>query len=266
VFSPFMRAHSAGDTREREPWSFGEPFTSINRKFIELRYRLMPYFYSAFWEHNRYGFPILRPMVMQEQEVAINHFRQDEFTFGDKILVCPVMDPGVKTRTVYLPKGDWYHYWTHEKLVGGTEIVVETPLDSMPIFVKAGSVIPESPVMQYVGEKQIEELLFQVYYAAYEVNSFFFEDYGETFAYEQDIYLEKKFVTTGDEHSMTITQSVEGLYTPRYENYEMKIIGLPFKPSKVLVDNKQIIKTTIDELERYRFKANKNFRMIQIFK
>ena len=266
VFSPFMRAHSAGDTREREPWSFGEPFTSINRKFIELRYRLMPYFYSAFWEHNRYGFPILRPMVMQEQEVTINHFRQDEFTFGDKILVCPVMDPGVKTRTVYLPKGDWYHYWTHEKLVGGTEIVVETPLDSMPIFVKAGSVIPESPVMQYVGEKQIEELLFQVYYAAYEVNSFFFEDYGETFAYEQDIYLEKKFVTTGDEHSMTITQSVEGLYTPRYENYEMKIIGLPFKPSKVLVDNKQIVKTTIDELERYRFKANKNFRMIQIFK
>jgi len=266
VFSPFMRAHSAGDTREREPWSFGEPFTSINRKFIELRYRLMPYFYSAFWEHNRYGFPILRPLVMQEQEVDINHFRQDEFTFGDKILVCPVMDPGVKTRTVYLPKGDWYHYWTHEKLKGGAELVVETPLDSMPIFVKAGSVIPESPVMQYVGEKQIDELLFQVYYAPYEVNSFFFEDYGETFAYEQDIYLEKKFVTTGDEHSMTITQSVEGLYTPRYENYEMKVIGLPFKPSKVLVDNKHVIKTTIDELERYRFKANKNFRMIQIFK
>ncbi len=266
VFSPFMRAHSAGDTREREPWSFGEPFTSINRKFIELRYRLMPYFYSAFWEHNRYGFPILRPMVMQEQEVTINHFRQDEFTFGDKILVCPVMDPGIKSRTVYLPKGDWYHYWTHEKLKGGAELVVETPLDSMPIFVKAGSVIPESPVMQYVGEKQIDELLFQVYYAPYEVNSFFFEDYGETFAYEQDIYLEKKFVTTGDEHSMTITQSVEGLYTPRYENYEMKVIGLPFKPSKVLVDNKHVIKTTIDELERYRFKANKNFRMIQIFK
>jgi alpha-glucosidase len=266
VFSPLMRAHSAGDTREREPWSFGEPYTSINRKFIELRYRLMPYFYSAFWEHNRYGFPILRPLVMHEQDVEINHYRQDEFTFGDKILICPVMDPGIKSRTVYLPKGDWYHYWTHEKIKGGNELIVETPLDSMPIFVKAGSVIPESPVMQYVGEKQIEELLFQVYYATYEVNSFFFEDYGETFAYEQDIYLEKKFVTIGDKQSMTITQSVEGLYTPRYENYEMKIIGLPFKPSKVLVDNKQVIETTIDELKRYRFKANKNFRIIQIFK
>ena len=266
VFSPFMRAHSAGDTREREPWCFGEPFTSINRKFIELRYRLMPYFYSAFWEHHRYGFPILRPLVMSEQDVEINHFRQDEFTFGDKILVCPVMEQGQKTRKVYLPKGDWYHYWTHEKLKGGAELVVETPLDSMPIFVKAGAVIPESPVMQFVGEKQIDELLFQVYYSTYEVNSFFFEDYGETFAYEQDIYMEKKFVTNGDDHSMTITQSIEGLYTPRYEHYEMKIIGLPFKPSKVLVDNKAIIKTTIDELDRYRFKANKNFRIIQIFK
>ncbi|WP_295664554.1 glycoside hydrolase family 31 protein [uncultured Mucilaginibacter sp.] len=266
VFSPFMRAHSAGDTREREPWCFGEPYTSINRKFIELRYRLMPYFYSAFWEHHRYGFPILRPLVMSEQDVEINHFRQDEFTFGDKILVCPVMEQGQKTRRVYLPKGDWYHYWTHEKLKGGAELVVETPLDSMPIFVKAGAVIPESPVMQFVGEKQIDELLFQVYYSTYEVNSFFFEDYGETFAYEQDIYMEKKFVTNGDDHSMTITQSIEGLYTPRYEHYEMKIIGLPFKPSKVLVDNKAIIKTTIDELDRYRFKANKNFRIIQIFK
>ena len=68
TFSPFMRAHSAGDTKEREPWSFGEPFTTINRKFIELRYRLLPYLYSAFWEHHRYGFPILRPVVMQEQE------------------------------------------------------------------------------------------------------------------------------------------------------------------------------------------------------
>jgi alpha-glucosidase len=92
TFSPFMRAHSAGDTSEREPWSFGEPFTSINRTYIELRYRLMPYLYSVFWEHHRYGFPILRPLVMLEQEDISNSFRQDEFTFGDKILVCPVLE------------------------------------------------------------------------------------------------------------------------------------------------------------------------------
>jgi alpha-glucosidase len=266
VFSPFMRAHSAGDTKEREPWSFGEPYTTINRKFIELRYQLMPYFYSTFWEHHKYGFPILRPLVMHEQEVEINHFRQDEFSFGDKIMVCPVMEPNAVTRRLYLPKGDWYHYWTHEKFEGGLEFEVAAPLDSMPIFVKAGSVIPEAPVMQYVGEKQITELLFQVYYTTYEVNSFFFEDYGETFAYEQDIYLEKKFVTKGTEDSFLITQTVEGLYTPRYKQYEMKIIGLPFKPSKVLIDHQEVTDFAIDELERFRFKAFKDFEIIEILK
>src|SRR6195952_4937845 len=90
--------------------------------------------------------------------------------------------------------------------------MVATPLEIMPIFVKAGSVIPEYPVMQYVGEKEIEEVKLNIYYSDYEVNSFLFEDYGETFAYEQDIYLEKKFVVKGDEKGLTIQQSMEGLY------------------------------------------------------
>jgi alpha-glucosidase len=266
TFSPFMRAHSAGDTKEREPWSFGEPFTTINRNFIELRYRLMPYFYSAFWEHHRYGFPILRPVVMQEQEVYTNHFRQDEFTYGDKILICPVMRPGQKNRKLYLPKGTWYNFWTYELVEGGKELVVPTPLETIPIFVKAGSVIPEYPVMQYVGEKEIEEVTLNIYYSNYEVNSFFFEDYGETFAYEQDIYLEKKFVVKGDEALLHIRQSMEGLYTPRYENYHLNIFGLPFKASKILADSKDILDFTTDENNRLELKVRKNFKYIEILK
>jgi alpha-glucosidase len=98
TFHPLMRGHYAGDTRAREPWQFGEPFTSICRKFIELRYRLLPYIYSVFWENCRYGFPMLRPIVMMEQGEFNNSWRQDEFTFGDKILVCPVLVQGVPAR------------------------------------------------------------------------------------------------------------------------------------------------------------------------
>ncbi len=265
TFSPFMRAHSAGDTREREPWSYGEPFESINRKFIELRYKLLPYIYSAFWEHHRYGFPILRPIIMQEQDNITNHYREDEFTFGDKILVCPILEEGARSRTVYLPKGDWYNYWTHEMLEGGSEHLIAAELDTMPLFVKAGSVIPEYPVMQYVGEHEIEELIFQVYYAAYDTNSFFFEDHGDTFAYENDIYLEKKFVVKGDEKSCLIKQSSEGLFTPRYETYDLKIIGLPFTVTKVVVDGKTYHENLdLDELKRLRLNVNKNFRTIEI--
>jgi alpha-glucosidase len=266
TFSPFMRAHSAGDTKEREPWSFGEPFTSINRKFIELRYRLIPYLYSAFWEHHRYGFPILRPVVMQEQEVVSNHFRQDEFTYGDKILICPVLEPGQKSRKVYLPNGTWYDFWTLEMVDGGKEVVVHTPLDIMPIFVKAGSVIPEYPVMQYTGEREIEEVKLNIYYSDYEVNSFLFEDYGETFAYEQDIYLEKKFVVKGDADKLTIKQSMEGLYTPRYEGYHIKLNGLPFKPTKIVADGKEIETINSNPDKTYEFKFSKNFKQIEIFK
>ena len=267
VFTPFMRAHSAGDTREREPWSFGKEYEDINRKFIELRYRLLPYIYSAFWEQHRYGFPILRPIVMVEQDVRLNLHREDEFTFGDKILISPVMQPGQKSKIVYLPKGKWFDYWTHDEFEGGTEHTVQTPLDSMPIFVKAGSVIPEWPLMQYVGEIEPDEIKFQIYYSDYEVNSFYFEDHGDTFAYEQDIYTEKKFVVKGDAASLNIKQFSEGLYTPRYETYELKLIGLPFTPTKVYIDGKeQQQDLSFDELKRVIIRANKNFRNIEILK
>nr|WP_294942138.1 glycoside hydrolase family 31 protein [uncultured Mucilaginibacter sp.] len=266
TFSPFMRAHSAGDTKEREPWSFGEPFTTINRKFIELRYKLLPYLYSAFWEHHRYGFPILRPVVMHEQETLANHFRQDEFTYGDKILICPVLEPGQTSRKVYLPKGKWYHFWSLEMVEGGQEVHVATPIDTMPMFVKAGSVIPEYPVMQYTSEKPIEEVKLNIYYSDYEVNSFLFEDYGETFAYEQDIYLEKKFIVNGTAKSLRIKQSMEGLYTPRYEGYHIKINGLPFKPSKIIADGKEIKEVSVNSDKTYEFKFSKNFKQIEILK
>ena len=265
TFAPFMRAHSAGDTAEREPWSFGEPFTSINRKFIELRYRLMPYLYSVFWEHHRYGFPILRPMVMLEQEEMSNNYREDEFGFGDKILVCPILEQGAISRMVYLPKGQWYNFWTHELLNGGSEQHIEASIETMPLFVKAGAVIPEYPVMQYVGEKTLDEVMLNVYFADYEVNSFFFEDHGDTFAYEQDIYSEKKFIVKGEEKTLEIQQSTEGLYTVNYELYNFNIIGIPFNVIRITADDQEIKDFYIDNGGDLHFKSSKNFNVIKIF-
>lgn len=264
TFSPFMRAHSAGDTIEREPWSFGEPFESINRKFIELRYKLLPYLYSVFWEHHRYGFPILRPMIMLEQEEISNHYRQDEFTFGDKILICPVLEQGAVSRRVYLPKGAWYNYWSQEVLQGGSEHLISAPLEEMPIFVRAGSIIPEYPVMQYVGEKKIDEVILNVYYTDGEVNSFLYEDHGDTFAYEQDIYSEKKFNVKGDASTLIIAQSVEGLYTPNYEMYSYNVIGLPFQVNSITIDDQEISDFSINGNKELRFKSDKKFSEVRI--
>lgn len=266
VFTPFMRAHSAGDTGEREPWSFGEPYESICRTYIELRYKWLPYIYSAFWENHKYGFPILRPIVMVEQEQFNNWFRQDEFTFGDKILICPIFEQGAKGRWLYLPRGDWYYYWSNELYEGGKEdFWLDVTLATMPLFVRAGAVIPEYPVMQHTGERDSDHLNLRIYYSEYPVNSFIYEDHGDTFAYTQDIYTEKKFVVTGDEKSIKIEQSWQGLFTPSYDTYHVVLIGLPFSPSTVLSDGRKIKDFSISEetghLELVVFKSFKKLEI-----
>jgi alpha-glucosidase len=224
----------------------------------------MPYLYSVFWEHHRYGFPILRPLVMLEQENISNSFRQDEFTYGDKLLICPVLEQGAISRKVYLPKGTWYNFWTNEVLIGENEYTVEAKIDSMPIFVRAGSVIPEYPVMQYVDEKAITEVALNIYHSDYEVNSYMYEDHGDTFAYEQDIYLEKRFTVKGDTAQLKVIQRSDGLYTPNYELYACNVAGLEFQVKKITVDNKEIKEFFTDDKHILHFKCNKNFTEIQI--
>jgi alpha-glucosidase len=267
VFSPLMRAHSAGDTAEREPWSFGEPYETICRTYIELRYKLLPYIYSAFWENHKYGFPILRPIVMVEQEQFNNWFRQDEFTFGDKILICPIFEAGATGRWLYLPQGDWYYYWNNKVYQGGKEdFWLDVSLETMPLFVRAGSVIPEYPVMQHTGERDSDHLNLSIYFSKYLVNSDMYEDHGDTFAYEQDIYTEKKFVVQGTESSMTIDQSWQGLFTPSYDTYHIRIIGLPFAPRSVVRDGRKLREFTWNEesglLEMVVFKSFKTLEIL----
>jgi alpha-glucosidase len=265
TFSPLMRVHSAGDTAEREPWSYGPYYEAICKKFIELRYKLLPYLYSAFWEHHKHGFPIIRPVVMHEQSNHANTARQDEFTFGDKILICPVVQQGATSRMVYLPKGQWYNYWTHQVLDGGEEHHIEAPLDIMPIFVKAGSVIPEYPLMQYTGEFDLKQLKLNMYYIDGKANSFMYEDHGDTFAYEQSIYTEKRFYLEGTAKKLSIDQSSVGLYTPRYDTYDVKVYGLPFAPKKVSADNQPEVDFTYDKKTQVlEFVVLKSFTKIDI--
>jgi len=263
VFSPFMRAHSAGDTAEREPWSFGEEYEKLNRKFIELRYKLLPYIYTVFWQHFRYGLPILRPLILLEQELESNLIREEEFAFGDKILVSPVLEEGQQLKTIYLPEGYWYNYWNHDLIKGGMELQFETPLDQMPIFIKAGTVLPEYPVMQFVNEKSIDILDLKVFYTDSNLESAMYEDHGDSYAYEQKVYLEKKFTVKGTPSSLEINQAIEGLYTESYLEYRIEIIGLPFEVNSILIDHVSI---SFDKGQNgtYFMKASKKFKTIML--
>ena len=98
---------------------------------------------------------MLKSMVMFDQDDVHTHYRNDEFIFGDQILVCPIVEPNAKGRRMYIPRGKWFNYWDDTIVEGGKEMWVEADLDSVPLFVKEGAIIPKYPIQQYVGEKEI---------------------------------------------------------------------------------------------------------------
>ncbi len=142
VFLPFCRTHSATGTARREPWVFGEPATSIVRKFLELRYRLMPLLYTLAWQASQRGIPIVRPLFWLDPGNPELWGDEDVFLLGDSILVAPVLEEGARTLTVRLPKGDWYTFWEDNCLQGSRRIQLPAPLERIPLLVKAGSLLP----------------------------------------------------------------------------------------------------------------------------
>jgi len=162
VFYPFCRTHTSKPARHHEPWRFGPKVEKIAKEFISLRYSMLPYLYSVFWEHTQNGMPIVRPLFLHWPQDEQCH-RDDEFMFGPFLLIAPIFRKGQRKRQVYLPEGWWYDFWTNEKVKGGRTITADAPLERIPIFVRAGAILPLWPVMNYVGEKPVEELKLAIY-------------------------------------------------------------------------------------------------------
>ncbi|MCF8714555.1 glycoside hydrolase family 31 protein [Joostella atrarenae] len=241
VFHPFCRVHSSGDHGNQEPWSFDDEVTNITRKFIELRYQLLPYLYTMFYDYTENGIPMLKSLVYFDQEDPHTHYRNDEFIFGNQILVCPILEPNSKGRRMYIPRGNWYNYWGGEVSKGGKECWVEADIDKIPIFIKEGAIIPKYPVQQYVGEKEIEELTLDVYYKLGKEESNVFEDAGDGYDYKKGRYSLRTFKLTGKENQLIIQQFKEGKYETPYDCFKINLIGLPFKIHAVEIDNVEIL-------------------------
>ena len=237
TFHPFFRVHSSGDHGNQEPWSFDDDVTDIVRKFIEIRYQLLPYLYTAFWHHVDEGTPILRSLVFFDQEDVHTHYRTDEFMYGDKILVCPIIEPNAKGRRMYVPKGKWFNFWTDKIVKGGKEMWVDADIDSMPIFVKEGAIIPKFPVQQYVDEKEIEMVTLDVYYKQGKEVSTLYDDTHDGYDYTKGQFSLRTFKLTGRPNELIIQQHKEGKYSSAYENFDIHFHGLPFTIHKIQIDN-----------------------------
>lgn len=240
VFHPFCRTHSSGDHGEQEPWSFGTEVIDITRKFVELRYQLLPYLYTMFWNYVNDGTPMLKPLVYFDQEDMHTHYRTDEFIFGNQILVCPILEPNAQGRRMYLPKGNWYNYWTNEFVEGKRELWVSTKFDEIPVFVKEGAIIPKYPVQQYVGEMQFDELTLDVYYKLGKEKSTVYEDAQDGYDYNKGRFSLRTFTFNGKEKEIIIQQHKEGTFETSYSKFKINLKGLPFKVKKIEIDNEKV--------------------------
>jgi alpha-D-xyloside xylohydrolase len=182
AFLPIFRTH--GSRRYNEVWSYGKQAEPILEKYLKLRYQLLPYIYSLAYQTYLTGSPSMRALFMDFPNDPKVADLRDEYMFGPAFLVAPVTEQGETTRTVYLPAGsDWYNYWTNERLHGGQSIQVSAPIDTLPLFVRAGSILPLGEPIESTNQPQPISTV-RVYPGA-DAQFTLYQDDGNTYAYEK---------------------------------------------------------------------------------
>ena len=195
VFYPFMRTHTAFGTDDQEPWSYGAAHEIVNREAIELRYRLLPHIYNVMQQASETGLPAMRPLFLEFPSDGRTWDQDDQFMFGSDLVVAPVLRAGDRQRTVYLPAGTWYDFWTGRAYRGESEHSLPVTLRSIPIFVRGGAFIFQQPVVQHTGDMAGQPLRVSVY-PAESSTSTLYEDDGATLQYKQGTFSKRKFTQT----------------------------------------------------------------------
>ena len=181
--TPLFRNHSGMGTRRQEPWTFDEETIDIYRKSVNIRYQLIAYFYDLYYEGSKTGLPLLRPLVMNYEQDENTYELNDQFMLGDSLLVAPVVKQGAFKRMVYLPKVKWYNYFNKQVYDSGYHII-DAPLAEIPVFVKAGSIIPTNEIKPFITED--ESIFFDIYPG--EGKYLHYQDNGLDFNYQNGEY------------------------------------------------------------------------------
>jgi alpha-glucosidase (family GH31 glycosyl hydrolase) len=238
TFCPIARAHGTG--QPTEPWGYGDQAEDICRSFIQLRYRLLPYIYTMAYKNFTTGLPLARPLFFDYPGDENLFNESSSYLWGDAFLVSPVVQASQTSKRIYLPQGVWIDYWTDSVFQGGPNVVVTTPLETMPLFVKAGSIIPMAPVMNYSDERPLDTLMLVMYPQRGKESRFsLYEDDGKTLAYQSGSFAQTLIVqNSGGPGSSSLTIDIYptvGMYTGRPERrvYLSEIHGIANNPTAV---------------------------------
>jgi alpha-glucosidase len=215
AFTPFFRAHKAINYKDAEPWSYGEQTEEIAKKYISLRYQLLPYLYSAIYASHSTGIPVNRTLAINypfDKHVYDSKF-QNEFLFGESILVAPLKSTEMFT-AVYFPKGGWYDLYNDNYYKDG-QTIVEAPLYRLPVFAKAGSIIPMQSIAQSTSEK-VSDTLFLHLYTGADNQYLYYEDDGNSYDYNSGNYYQRNYMYTEQDHQLQISKP-EGTYPSKFK-------------------------------------------------
>lgn len=261
TFSPFFRGHSMINSRDSEPWAYGEEVEQISRNYIKFRYQLLPYLYSLFYEASETGMPVQRSLSIDythDHKIYEGTYHH-QYLFGPSLLVAPVESTKDFVK-VYLPEstGPWYYLYNGKQYQGGAEIILDCPVHRLPVFVKGSAIIPMQPSKHHTGEKS-DHLIVHVYAGESDGSFLFYEDDGSTFDYQQGSYA-KRLIEYKPSENKIIFQKTEGNYNTVYKSLRIVLHG--FGNTIGQVEVKGHARSVIPEMNRF-FAGLEKFDPIQ---
>jgi alpha-D-xyloside xylohydrolase len=223
TFNPIFRVH--GYQTETEPWKYGDTVEANMRSMLNLRYRLMPYIYSEAWQVSKNGSTMMRPLIMDFKNDPTAIAQSYEYMFGKSFLVAPITEAGVTEWNVYLPKSTiWYDFWIGKRFTGGQTIKTHAPQDRIPLFVKAGSIVPMGKFLQYTSEKPVDTLEIRIYSGA-DGQFSLYNDEGNNYNYEKGKYTVIPFKWNEQQQIFTVDKQ-QGGYSGALKKHVFNIVWI----------------------------------------
>ncbi|HQW83051.1 MAG TPA: glycoside hydrolase family 31 protein [Ferruginibacter sp.] len=240
AFLPYFRNHTAINTKSSEPWTYGEEVTDIARNYISLRYKLMPYLYSTFYEASQTGMPVVRSLAIENTfnpKVFEPDF-QNQFLLGKSLLIIPV-ESNKRFTKIYFPEGKWYNMYNDDVQLGAKEKIIELSNNKLPVYIKESSIIPMQSLVQSTAFMPTDTLMLHIYNGNTPNTYVYYEDDGKTYEYEKGDFYRRNIVYQTSQNKL-ILEKVEGSYKSKFKNIMLVLHG--FKNlNNISVNGKQLL-------------------------
>lgn len=233
AFNPIYRDHTSSGTADQEPWVHGPEYEAIRKRYIELRYRLLPYTYTAIEESFRAGIPLMRPIFLEYPQAAEFYGDERNFLFGDDFLVEPVVTEMLDAEEIKFPPGTWYDFWTSKRFTNKDKIMLRPKLDELPLYVRSGAIIPLQPVIQATNLTPSGPLELRVY-PGENCRGSLYQDDGHTYGYEKGEFLRVAYACKVSSNGVSVSSRIEqNGHTPWWNTAEVKVYGVSSSPKEV---------------------------------